>query len=94
MTYRLKFIKSAFKEWQKLDPHAQNQFKACLKNRLEKPRVEPARLRGYPDLYKIKLRSMGYRLACLVKDEAICGYVICIGRRDKIYEIVPRRLEQ
>ena len=70
-----KFFKSAYKEWQKLDPH-----------------VASARLRGYPNLYKIKLRSVGYRLAYLVEDQQISVYVICVGRRDKIYKILPQRV--
>ena len=94
MTYKLKFFKSAYKEWQKLDPHVRNQFKTNLKKRVQNPRVESARLKGYPNLYKIKLRSVGYRLAYLVEDETISVYVICVGRRDQIYEILPRKLSE
>ena len=92
MTYRLKFFENAYKEWQKLDPYVRKHFKTRLKKRLENPRVESARLRGHPNLYKIKLRSVGYRLAYLVEDKTISVYVICVGRRDKIYEILSRRL--
>jgi len=35
---------------------------------------------------------MGYRLAYLVENKEIRVYVICIGRRDKIYKILPQRL--
>jgi len=35
---------------------------------------------------------MGYRLAYLVENKEIRAYVICIGRRDKIYKILPQRL--
>jgi mRNA interferase RelE/StbE len=94
MTYKLKFFESAYKEWQKLDPHVRKHFKTRLKKRLENPRVESARLRGHPNLYKIKLRSVGYRLAYLVEDRTISVYVICVGRRDKIYEILSRRLNE
>ena len=94
MIYKLKFFKSAYKEWQKLDPHVRKQFKMHLKKRVQNPRVESAKLRGYPNLYKIKLRSVGYRLAYLVEDEKISVYVICVSRRDKIYEILPRRLNE
>lgn len=94
MTYNLKFFKNAYKEWQKLDMQVQKQFKTQLKKRLQNPRVESARLKGYPNLYKIKLRSMGYRLAYLVEDKKISVYVICVGRRDKIYEILPQRLNK
>lgn len=94
MTYKLKFFKSAYKEWQKLDSHVQNQFKTHLEKRIEKPHIESAKLRGYANLYKIKLRSVGYRLAYLVEEKEICVYVICVGRRDKIYEILPLRLKK
>ena len=92
MRYKLNFFESAYKEWQKLDPHVQKQFKTHLKKRLENPHVASARLKGYPNLYKIKLRSMGYRLAYLVEGNEISVYVICIGRRDKLYKILPQRL--
>jgi mRNA interferase RelE/StbE len=94
MTYKLKFFKSAYKEWQKLDPHVRKQFKTHLKKRVQNPHIESAQLKGYPNLYKIKLRSVGYRLAYLVEDETISVYVICVGRRDKIYEILPGRLSE
>ena len=94
MIYKLKFFKSAYKEWQKLDPQVRKHFKKHLKKRVQNPRVESAKLKGYPNLYKIKLRSVGYRLAYLVEDEKISVYVICISRRDKIYEILPRRLNE
>ncbi len=94
MTYKLNFFESAYKEWQKLDPHVRKHFKTRLKKRLENPRVESARLRGHSNLYKIKLRSVGYRLAYLVEDKTISVFVICVGRRDKIYEILSRRLNE
>jgi mRNA interferase RelE/StbE len=94
MTYKLKFFKSAYKEWQSLDPHVQKQLKKQLKKRLQNPHVASARLKGYSNLYKIKLRSMGYRLAYLVEDKEISIYVICVGRRDKIYEMLPLRLNK
>ena len=86
-----KFFKSANKEWQKLDPHVKNLFKTQLKKRIKDPHVASARLRGYPNLYKIKLGSVGYRLAYLVEDQHISVYVICVGRRDKIYKILSSR---
>ena len=94
MIYKLKFFKSAYKEWQKLDLHVRKHFKTHLKKRVQNPRVESTKLKGYPNLYKIKLRSVGYRLVYLVEDEKISVYVICVGRRDKIYEILPRRLNE
>ena len=92
MSYKLKFFKSALKEWKKLDPVVKNQFKKQLERRLENPRVETSRLRGYRNLYKIKLRSLGYRLAYVVKEKEITIFVISVGRRDKIYELLRDKL--
>lgn len=94
MTYRLKFFESALKEWRKLDPYVRKQMKGRLRARLENPHVPSARLRGYDNLYKIKLRSLGYRLAYLVEDAEITVYVVSVGRRDRIYDVLNRRLEE
>ncbi len=92
MSYRLKFFKSALKEWKKLDPVVKNQFKKQLERRLENPHVVTSRLRGYKNLYKIKLRSLGYRLAYVVKEKEITIFVVSVGRRDKIYELLKDKL--
>ncbi|MBW2219425.1 MAG: type II toxin-antitoxin system RelE/ParE family toxin, partial [Deltaproteobacteria bacterium] len=89
-SYKLKYFKSAFKEWKKLDPFIKKQFKKHLIKRLENPYVESAKLKGYKDLYKIKLRSVGYRLAYVVNESEITIYVISVGRRDTIYELLTR----
>ncbi len=93
MSYRLKFIKSALKEWKKLDPLIKSQFKKKLRGRLENPRVESARLKNYKNLYKIKLRALGYRLAYVVKESEITIYIISVGRRDRIYGVLKDRLQ-
>jgi len=86
MSYKLKFKPKALKEWEKVDKSIKEQFKKKLKSRLEKPRVEKDRLRGYESVYKIKLRSSGYRLAYQVQDDTLIVLVLKIGKRDKIYE--------
>ena len=83
MTYKLKFLPVAKKEWDKLAPPIQNQFKKKLKERLENPHVLSSKLRGYDAVYKIKLRTAGYRLAYEVIDDEIVVYVLAIGKRDK-----------
>lgn len=83
MTYRLKFLPAAKKEWDKLAPPIQNQFKKKLKERLANPHVPSAKLRGFDTVYKIKLRTAGYRLAYEVIDDEIVVYVLAIGKRDK-----------
>ena len=62
MTYKLKFEKRAWREWEKLGHPVKEQFKKKLAERLENPRVPSAKLSGHADRYKIKLRSAGYRL--------------------------------
>ncbi len=91
MSYRLKFLPSALKEWRKLSPEIKAQFKKKLERRLESPHIDSARIRGYQNHYKIKLRSVGYRLVYEAEDKEITVYVICVGRRDTIYKILKKR---
>lgn len=95
MTYNLKMLPSAQKEWDKLNPDLKNQFKKKLKERLENPRVPSAALSGTElvDCYKIKLVSAGYRLVYRVEDEFLIVEVIAIGKREKslIYEKAKSR---
>lgn len=95
MTYKLKFIPAALKEWEKLAPPIQHQFKKKLRERLENPHVLSAKLSGYEAVYKIKLRSVGYRLVYEVIDTDIVVYVLAIGKRDKdlVYKKLAGRLE-
>ncbi len=90
MNYKLKFLPSALNEWHKLGPEIKKQFKAHLKKRLENPHIDSARIRGYKDYYKIKLRSVGYRMVYEVKEKKMTVYVICVGRRDTIYKTLRR----
>ena len=62
MSYKVKFLPSALKEWKKLAPPIQKQFKKKLIERLESPHNQASQLRGFQNTYKIKLRSAGYRL--------------------------------
>lgn len=82
MTYKLEFDKRALKEWQKLAPPIRNQFKKKLAERLENPFVPSAQLSGKYNRYKIKLRSLGYRLVYEVVDEKIVLLVIAVGKRE------------
>jgi mRNA interferase RelE/StbE len=40
-------------------------------------------LRGYDSVYKIKLRSAGYRLAYEVVDDELFVYVMSVGKQEK-----------
>ena len=81
MSYELEFLPSALKEWQKLDNSVKAQFKKKLTKRLENPKVAKDKLGGYENIYKIKLKDAGYRLAYQVKDAQIRG--TRFGRRQK-----------
>lgn len=83
MSYELAFLAPARKEWRKLDHHTREQFKKKLIERLVEPRVIAARLSGQQDRYKIKLRSVGYRLVYEVRDREVVVVVVAIGRRDR-----------
>lgn len=90
MSYELEFLPSALKEWQKLDNSIKVQFKKKLSGRLENPKVTKDKLRGYEDVYKIKLRDVGYRLAYQVKDDEIVVLVLVVGKREnnEAYEML------
>ena len=82
MNYKLKFLPSALKEWEKLGSTIREQFKKKLKARLSNPEIASDRLRGQKNDYKIKLRSSGYRLVYEVEKNTVTVYVISVGKRD------------
>ncbi len=86
MSYDLEFLPKALKEWKKLDTTIKEQFKKKLKERLKEPKVDADKLKGFENVYKIKLKSTRYRLAYEVKESEIVVLVLKVGRRDKIYE--------
>ena len=94
MTYRLKFLPAAKKEWDKLAEPLKKQFKRKLAERLENPHVLSAKLKGYDSVYKIKLRTAGYRLAYEVLEDEIVIYVLTVGKRDKnsVYKRLASRM--
>ncbi|RXK12305.1 type II toxin-antitoxin system mRNA interferase toxin, RelE/StbE family [Halarcobacter mediterraneus] len=95
MSYYLDFKPKALEEWNKLDLSIKIQFQKKLKQRLENPKVPKDKLSGYENVYKIKLRSVGYRLAYEVKDEEIVILVLSVGKRENnsIYENLKKRKE-
>lgn len=94
MTYKLRFVPAALKEWEKLGAPIKSQFKKKLAERLENPRVPADKLSGYDAVYKIKLRAAGYRLAYEVVDDELIVYVLAVGKREKskVYASLRRRL--
>ena len=95
MTYELAFVESALKEWRKLAVPIREQFKAKLHERLRNPRVPSARLHNMPDCYKIKLRTVGYRLVYQVDDGVLLVTVVAVGKRDKdsVYSAAVKRVK-
>jgi len=47
------------------------------------PHNPASKLRGFKNVYKIKLRPVGYRLAYEVNDLEVVVYVIAIGKRER-----------
>ena len=94
MTYSLVFKKSALKEWEKLASNIREIFKKHLLKRLENPCIPSAAISGGKDLYKIKLRQLGYRLDYSVFDQTVTVTVLGVGERDKnkVYELALARL--
>ena len=94
MVYKLIFLPSAKKEWDKLDPPTRNQLWKKLAKRLESPRVPKDKLSEMKDCYKIKLRASGYRLVYEVIDHQVIVQVIAIGTRDEkeVYTVAYDRL--
>jgi mRNA interferase RelE/StbE len=56
--------------------------------------VQKDKLSGYDNVYKIKLRSIGYRMAYEVKDQEIVVLVLSVGKRENnsIYENLTKRI--
>lgn len=96
MSYELEFLPSALKEWQKLDNSIKSQFKKKLSARLENPRVAKDKLHEFDDIYKIKLKDAGYRLAYQVKDKEIIILVLVVGRREnnQVYNTLKERVKK
>jgi mRNA interferase RelE/StbE len=81
--YELRFGKHALRQWSKLDLGIRKQFTRKLEKVLHHPHVPSARLHGFKDSYRLKLRKSGYRLGYRVFDDYVVVVVISVGRRDK-----------
>jgi mRNA interferase RelE/StbE len=94
MTYRLFFLESAKKEWDRLAKPIQQQFKKKIAQRLETPHIPKDKLRGMNGCYKIKLRQIGYRLVYQVIDKELIVSVVAVGKRDKnmVYDTANKRV--
>lgn len=81
------------KEWRKLDSTIRDQFKAKLAERLENPKIPPARLHGAKERYKIKLRSAGFGLVYEARDQEFVVLVVAGDKRERneVYKTAARR---
>ncbi len=95
MTYELEFHPEALAEWKALDGSVKQQLKRKLAERLEEPRVQAAQVSGGADLYKIKLRTVGYRLVYQVQDKRVTVLVLSVGKRERLaaYDAALGRLD-
>ena len=95
MTYELAFKKSALKEWKKLGPSVRDIFKKKLAERLKNPYVPSAAISGSSNLYKIKLRQLGYRLVYSVSDATVTVTVLAVGKRNRneVYDLALSRID-
>ena len=93
MKYELGFLEEALKEWGKLDSITREQFKSKLTERLSNPCVPASKLSGHKDRYKIKLRSVGYRLVYEVRDNEVIVIVVAVGKRERnaVYKVAAKR---
>lgn len=93
MTYKLEFLEEALKEWNKLNSTVQQQFKKKLLSVVENPKIPKNKLSGHPSRYKIKLRSIGYRLVYEVIDDEIVVLIIAVGKRENnaVYDKADQR---
>ncbi|MDU9403456.1 type II toxin-antitoxin system RelE/ParE family toxin [Pseudomonas sp. zfem004] len=83
MTYKLEFLPSALKEWEKLGHTVREQAKKKLRERLVLPSVPADAMRDLPNHYKIKLKSSGYRLVYRVEDQRVVVLVVAVGKRER-----------
>lgn len=93
MSYKLRFHQAALAEWHKLDGSIREQLKKKLAERLQQPHAPAAALSGMPGCYKIKLRSIGYRLVYRVDDDIVFVTVIAVGKRERnrVYQDAQQR---
>jgi mRNA interferase RelE/StbE len=94
MTYKLVFKEEALREWGKLDGGIREQFKKKLKECLVSPIIEPNKLSGMKNDYKIKLRSSGFRLVYEVRNKELIVAVVAVGKRERnsVYNAAVKRI--
>ncbi len=94
MAHRIEIHPKAAKEFKKAGRQIVDQALDKLQERLDNPRVQADALSNMKDCYKIKLRSVGYRLVYQVQDDRVVILILALGRRDKskVHEDAKKRL--
>jgi mRNA interferase RelE/StbE len=89
MNYELDFHPTA----QALAKDIREQFKKKLAQRLENPHHIPSKLSGQKSRYKIKLKTVGYRLVYEVRDNELIIVIISVGKRERgeVYKNAEQR---
>lgn len=93
--YRLKFVPSAWAEWQALDGSVKEPLRKLLKKRLDNPHFPGGQLHGaLSGHYKIKLLKQGYRLVYGVQDDVLLVMVMAVDKREDsiVYQSAMQRL--
>jgi addiction module toxin, relE/stbE family len=94
----IKFHPKAKKEFAKLDDDIRKRFDATLRKIAEDPTKIPESNKlhgGLEGCYKIKFRSIGYRMVYEVKEDVMIIYVLSVGKRDKSFvysQAIKRRV--
>jgi mRNA interferase RelE/StbE len=96
MSYELEFLPPALEEWKRLAEPIRLQLKKKLAAVLQEPKIPKQKLRGSVNRYKIKLRTIGYRLVYEVSETTVTVTVIAVGKRDKnsVYRVAAARSAQ
>ncbi len=93
MSYKLKFVPKALKEWGKLDNSIKNQFKKIIERRLENPHITAAKLSHLEHCYKIKIKGVAYRLVYRVEEQENAIIVLVVAKREDVYKLLEKRIK-
>lgn len=96
MSYEIKFKEKALTAFNKLDDNIKLSFLNKLDELKSNPKIPKNKLRGkhLKDCYKIKLKTVGYRLIYQVKDSELIILVLKVGKRENndIYKDIENLL--
>ena len=79
--YRLLFLRSALKEWRKLDGSVKEPMRKLLRKRLDAPHVPGGALHGALEGY-YKLKKHGFGLVYGIEDDALIVVVMAVDKRE------------